>query len=70
MNFPSDPSDVQWGWDLVKSSAVRWNERGRGDQVLGPYPSRSAAEHWRQQVDERNTVWDDHDETWHGQDQG
>lgn len=74
---PADNSardlDDQWGWDLGKNIAVRWTERGPGDQVLGPYPSRGAAEHWRERVEERNTVWDDQDEmwrdeAWHGED--
>lgn len=59
-----------WGWDLVKGCAVRWEERGPGDQVLGPYPSQEAAEQWQDKVDARNTAWDDEDERWHGSDAG
>jgi hypothetical protein len=70
---PADTStphlDDQWGWDLVKNIAVRWSERGPGDQVLGPYPSRGAAEHWRDRVEQRNTVWDEADEAWRDEDQ-
>jgi hypothetical protein len=58
----------QWGWDLIKNQPVRWLDRGPGDQVLGPYPSRDAALRWREQVEERNTVWDDQDEAWSGDD--
>ncbi len=32
--------------------------------MLGPYPSRSAAENWRSQVDSRNEAWDADDERW------
>jgi hypothetical protein len=73
MNTPHATSahdyDGQWGWDLIKNQAVRWNERGPGEQVLGPYPSRGAAEQWRERVEERNTVWDDQDEAWRGPDE-
>jgi hypothetical protein len=26
---------------------------------MGPYPTREAAEHWRDQVDKRNEAWED-----------
>ena len=57
-------STEQWGWDLLKNKPVRWSDRGLSDQVLGPYPSRDAALRWRELVEERNIVWDEHDEAW------
>lgn len=53
----------EWYWDLISAKAVRADERGPGDRVLGPYPTREAAEHWREQVERRNDAWDE-DEKW------
>lgn len=55
---------TQWGWDLVRQRAVPWNERGPGENILGPYPSREAAEDWKSTVEARNTKWDEDDEAW------
>jgi len=57
------PSD-QWYWDLGKGVAVRAAERGAGDHVLGPYPSKSEAENWKAKVEERNDEWAGADEAW------
>jgi hypothetical protein len=35
--------------------------------MLGPYPTRAEAEHWRERVEERNEAWDDADEEWAGE---
>ena len=32
--------------------------------VLGPYPTREAAEGWRDTVEARNEAWKDEDERW------
>jgi hypothetical protein len=32
--------------------------------MLGPYPSKAAAENWRQTVKSRNDQWDAEDERW------
>lgn len=61
---PTHSTTGRWGWDLAKQQAVRWDERGPGEQVMGPYPSREAAERWREQVERRNDTWDDADEDW------
>jgi hypothetical protein len=53
----------------MSNEPVRWSERGPGDQVLGPYPSREAAVRWREQIEERNIVWDEQDEAWKGEDE-
>lgn len=54
----------EWYWDLVANRAVRADERGPGDQVLGPYPTREAAENWKQRVESRNDEWEAADEAW------
>jgi len=57
-------ASTTWYWDMNKRRAVRADERGPGDEVLGPYPSKEAAEHWREKVERRNEDWDDADEQW------
>jgi hypothetical protein len=57
-------SSTEWYWDLGRGRAVPAAERGPGDRVLGPYPTKAAAEDWRRTVDERNDAWDDADEAW------
>jgi hypothetical protein len=54
----------EWGWDLIKHKAIPWDERGPGEQVLGPYPTREAAVNWRSKVEQRNEIWDGQDEAW------
>jgi hypothetical protein len=58
--------EAEWYWDLVKQVAVPASERGPAMRVLGPYPSRAAAENWRQTVEERNEAWDAADAEWEG----
>jgi hypothetical protein len=58
----------EWYWSLAEQRAVHRTEKGPADQVLGPYPSKDAAEHWRERVDQRNEAWDDQDEAWEGDD--
>ena len=57
----------QWWWDLSKGQAVRDDERGPDRDVLGPYPSREAAEAWRQSHEAREDEWEDEDERWEGE---
>lgn len=42
----------------------------RADNRLGPYPTRQAAENWRDGVERRNEVWDEQDEAWEDDDWG
>ena len=58
------PQENSWYWDLQKGRAVTADERGPGDDVLGPYPSREAAENWRSTVEARNENWDEQDDEW------
>jgi hypothetical protein len=57
-------SDTEWYWDLHLDKAVPASERGAGDHVLGPYPSRYDAENWKARVQQRNDGWDEADESW------
>ena len=59
-----DSDSGEWYFDLDRGVAVPAGERGHADHMLGPYPSRSAAENWRSQVDSRNEAWDADDERW------
>jgi hypothetical protein len=54
----------EWYFDLKKGEAVPAGERGPADHLLGPYPTRSAAENWRDRVESRNEAWDADDERW------
>lgn len=58
----------EWYWDLVRNRAIRADERGPGEQTLGPYPSREAAERWRDTVEQRNDDWEEADEAWNPDD--
>jgi len=56
----------EWYWDLRQGVAVTGDERGHGDHMLGPYPTRGQAENWKATVESRNETWDDADEQWEG----
>jgi hypothetical protein len=60
--------DSEWYWDLSNNVAVPARERGPAMRLLGPYPSRAAAENWRDTVEQRNEVWDADDAKWEGPD--
>lgn len=60
MNASAD----QWYWDLQSNKAVHAADRGPGDNVLGPYPSKFEAENWKAKVEERNDEWEGADEEW------
>ncbi len=60
----SDPVTEEWYFDLHKGVAVRASERGPGDHILGPYPTKGRAESWRAANEARNEAWDDDDERW------
>ena len=54
----------QWYWDLERKTAVPASERGKGENVLGPYASKAEAENWQATTEQRNEAWDDADEEW------
>jgi hypothetical protein len=55
-------SSQQWYFDLNRKVAVPASERGPGDHMLGPYPSRADAENWKATVEARNEAWDEAEE--------
>jgi len=59
-----ESAHIEWYWDLQRGVAVTADERGPGDQMLGPYPSRIEAEHWKDKVEERNEEWTGADDDW------
>lgn len=54
----------EWYWDLTKKMAVHADDRGPGDQTLGPYDSKAEAENWKATTESRNEAWDDADDDW------
>ena len=58
----------QWYFDLHRKMAVRAAERGPGDHMLGPYPTRADAENWKATVEARNEAWDEDDRDEDGED--
>ncbi len=61
--------EPRWWWDMKKGRAVTDDERGPAQDVLGPYPSKQAAEAWRSTRDAREEEWKAEDERWEGDDQ-
>lgn len=59
-------SDEQWYWSLTENRAVRADERGPADQVMGPYTSEAEAVAWKQKVEARNEAWEKSDKAWEG----
>ena len=47
-----------WWWCLDHETAEPESSSCPPDRRLGPYPSRDAAEHWKERVDARNEAWD------------
>jgi hypothetical protein len=58
--------DVKWYWCLRHDAAEPEDSGCPPDQRLGPYPSREAAEHWKEQFEARNEAWDKEDAEWEG----
>ncbi|MFT4772757.1 MAG: hypothetical protein ACI83Y_002033 [Candidatus Azotimanducaceae bacterium] len=59
-----ETKDTDWYWDLDKKIAVRADNRGPGDQTLGPYDTQAEAENWQATSTKRNDAWDNDDEMW------
>lgn len=57
---------TEWYWDLNREVAIPADERGPGDNTLGPYPTRADAMNWKAKVEQRNEGWEDDDEAWEG----
>lgn len=61
---------TEWYWDLDKGVAVPARERGPGDHMLGPYPTKGEAENWKTTSEARNDAWEDADEEWENRGEG
>jgi hypothetical protein len=61
-------SEPEWYWCLAHKRAETADSGCPPDRRLGPYPSRDAAEHWKERVDARNEEWDAADKAWDGDD--
>jgi hypothetical protein len=59
-------SAQDWYWCLEHKVAEPADGPCPADRRLGPYPSREAAEHWKERVDARNEAWDAADKEWEG----
>lgn len=55
-----------WWWNLTEGRAVPGDERPHADEVLGPYPTREAAEAWRSTHKSREDSWAQEDDRWEG----
>jgi hypothetical protein len=53
--------DQQWYWCLEHNAAVTADDPCPPSRRLGPYPSREAAENWKETVEARNEKWDAED---------
>ncbi len=51
-------AEPEWYWCLEHNTAVTEDDPCPPSRRLGPYPSRVAAENWKQTVDARNEAWD------------
>jgi hypothetical protein len=56
--------DTEWYWDLKRKVAVPADERGPGDQMMGPYRTKGEAENWKATAETRNEAWEEDDEEW------
>ena len=58
----------RWYWCQRHERAEPAGQACRALDRLGPYPSREAAENWRETAAARNEAWEDQDEAWDGAD--
>ena len=54
----------QWYWCLHHHAVESEDTACSPGRRLGPYPTREAAENWKEQADARNEKWDASDEDW------
>jgi hypothetical protein len=59
-------AEDEWYWCLTHRIAEPAESRCPADRRLGPYPSREAAENWKEQFAARNEAWDKADAEWEG----
>jgi hypothetical protein len=56
----------EWYWCLDHEAAEPSDSDCPPDRRLGPYPSREAAQHWKDKVESRDQTWQAEDEAWEG----
>lgn len=54
----------KWYWCLEHERAEPRKEACARDRRLGPYPSKQAAENWRELHEQREERWQEQDEEW------
>ena len=59
-------AEDEWYWCLDHKAAEPADRACSAEHRMGPYASRDAAEHWRDQVARRNDKWDREDREWSG----
>lgn len=56
----------QFYWCMDHARVETHADRCKADNRMGPYPTRQAAQNWREKVEDRNDAWADEDERWEG----
>jgi hypothetical protein len=62
-------AEQEWYWCLDHKAAEPADQACSAENRMGPYPSREAAEHWKERVEARNDTWDREDAEWSGDDE-
>jgi hypothetical protein len=57
----------EWHWCLDHNAAEPATTSCPPSQRWGPYPSKEAAEHWRERAEARDEQWDAEDRAWEGE---
>ncbi|WP_402464682.1 SPOR domain-containing protein [Isoptericola aurantiacus] len=59
--------EKQYWYNTETGQVEEGVQRSSWTHVLGPYPTRDAAEHALEQASRRNEAWEDDDADWRGQ---
>ena len=51
-------------WFNLETRQVEEGRQSSWDKLMGPYPTREAAEHALERADERTATWDEADDAW------
>lgn len=54
----------QWYWCRKHGTAEPEGQACRALDRMGPYPTREAAENWRETAEARNDRWEEQDRAW------
>ena len=54
----------QWYWCRRHEQAEQGRKACRALDRMGPYPTREAAENWRETAEARNERWEEQDRAW------